>query len=456
MPIISTIDAETLVNQGLLSPANSDGVRRIHKRRLNRSSDEENQHLPLSPVSTISSSSQSDSDLYTTIPEELVSLATIKYLGYNDQMAAQIWSKWTAQAPGIPVPESISLGPFELRFIQHIVGYSFGHRGDLDSDTDSDDDAKWNEVMDRSGINNETQRAIMDPVFRQVRLTESCQFWIQDTVEMRYEVLQEVQAASREREQMIQRAASRPGGSASHGTSRGGASSRSVSETLRTTPGFSPHTAMSEAALSATNAPGSITLYRGMKKSLLDDLFDSSGNLDNIRTLSSLPQTDFSGNLNAYYFAVDRDVAIHYASYTKRRGEGCPVVLVHATFKNSTIESLPETKLQRLYWPSEDWKRLVFLSRKNRKIPSELRKFNQAALIIGTIAGKPNSVYARLNHHTEITGEFVFKNSAGRNAIQYVFLNPDGEELMEKAELKVFPLTSAEFNKWHRESRQSP
>ncbi|PKK50894.1 hypothetical protein CI102_3104 [Trichoderma harzianum] len=371
--------------------------------------------------------------MYTTIPEELVSLATVKYLGYDDQTATQVWSKWIVKAPGNPVPESVSFDQFDLRFIDHVVAYSYALRGELDTDTD--DDTQWIQVMNRCGINEDTQTAIMDPVFRQVRLTETCQFWIRNTVELRYEALQEVQAASREREQLIQRAAVRPGGSGSQG--------------------FSQDTAMSAAALRAANAPGSLTIYRGTEKFRLDRLFDSNGNVDNIETLSSRPPTDFCGKASAYYFAVDRDVAIKYACYAKRRSDISSLVIVHATFKNSTIESLSEAEMQRVYWPSEEWKRIIFWSRRGKKLPSDLHKYRQASLIIGTIAGKPNTVYTNLDHHDEIPEEFVLKNSAGRNAVQYVFLNDEGEELLGKAEIKVFPLTSAEFHRYHREAQQN-
>lgn len=52
--ILTPDDAVNLQASGLASPPLYDGTRRIHKRRLNRSSDEEEQHLPLTPTSTAS------------------------------------------------------------------------------------------------------------------------------------------------------------------------------------------------------------------------------------------------------------------------------------------------------------------------------------------------------------------------------------------------------------------
>ncbi|KAL6817198.1 hypothetical protein J3E69DRAFT_375013 [Trichoderma sp. SZMC 28015] len=385
----------------------------------------------------------------STLPDQLVSLATIKYLGYDDETASQIWNKWVAQAPGVdPVPEFIPFHQFELTFMDYIVGYSYGHRYDSDLNAHDDDDAKWQKCMDRCGINKDTRDAIMDPVFRRTRLTETCIFWIRNTIELRYEALKSsLQGASREVEQAS------PEGSTSQGTPREEIDARSDSETIRKTPWVSQDTAMSEAALCATNAPGSLTLYKGVEKSRLARLFDSNGNLDNAQVLSSRSPTDFDGKTSAYYFAVDRDIAIEYAAFTKRRSDRSPVVIVHATFKKSTIESLSKNEMQRLYWPSSEWKRLVFFSRRMKRLSPDLKKFNQVSLIIGNVSARPCLAYVKMECHTEITQDMVLKNAAGRNAVQYAFLNDEGEELFEKAELKVFPITTEEFSRWYREAQ---
>ncbi|KAL7786840.1 hypothetical protein V8C43DRAFT_324191 [Trichoderma afarasin] len=384
----------------------------------------------------------------STLPDQLVSLATIKYLGYDDETASQIWNKWIAQAPEAdPVPEIIPIYQFELTFMDYIVGYSYGHghRYDPELNANDDDDAKWYDCMDRCGINKDTQGAIMDPVFKRTRLTEACVFWIRNTIELRYEALKSsIQEASRDSLE----------GSASHDTSREGADARFDSETLRMTPWVSQDTAMSEAALCATNAPGSLTLYKGMDRSRLTRLFDRNGNLDDTRALSSRSPTDFDGRTSAYCFAADRDVAIESAAFTKRRSDRTPVVIVHATFKKSTIESLSKNEMQQLYWPSSEWKRLVFFSRRMKRLPPDLKKFNQVSLIIGNASARPSLAYVKMECHTEITQNMVLKNAAGRNAVQYAFLNDEGEELFEKAELKVFPITTGEFSRWYREAQE--
>ncbi|KAL6872962.1 hypothetical protein J3F83DRAFT_594612 [Trichoderma novae-zelandiae] len=451
MPILSPRDKEALASQGLLSPASSEGTIRIHKRRLNRSSDEENAHLPLPPSPASSTSLMALLDAFSTIPEELVSLATVKYLGYNDEAATEIWDRWVARFPrGQPISE---LEPVLSKpFLDPIIGFSYGRR-ELDVDDDSND-GKWFECMDQCGINQITQTAIMDPVYNRVRLTRSCLYWIRDTIELRYRALKEVQEASRQRDQEIQRAALRPGGSASqqHGATGSQTGHRSISETIRMAPGISRDSAMSKATLrAATNAPGSITLYKGVDTARIRQLFDENGRIKKINVLASPPPTDFCGRDIGFYFTVERDIAVLYSCWAKARSNSSSVVIVHATIQNSTIESLSERELQRVYWPSEEWKRLLFESRNLNKLPSDLRKFKLASLVIGTTASKPNWVYAGMDSHNEITERMVLKTKDGRSVVQYVFRNEDGEDLLaEKADIKVYAMTTKEHETWHQ------
>ncbi|RFU76541.1 hypothetical protein TARUN_5705 [Trichoderma arundinaceum] len=189
MSILQPEDKRALVNQGLLLLDTPKDTQRIHKRRLTRNSNVEYSHLPLN----------SEPDMFVTIPEELVSLATIQYLGYGEESATHIWNRWIASAPGYYVPESDPA--FGTPFIDAIIGYS-DRRYDID--TCDEDDEKWHECMNRCGIDRDTQNAIMNPAFKRIRLTESCLFWIRDTIELRYLALLEVQKASHERSRAIE------------------------------------------------------------------------------------------------------------------------------------------------------------------------------------------------------------------------------------------------------------
>jgi hypothetical protein len=432
--ILTPDDAATLQESGLASLPMSDGTRRLHKRRLNRSSDEEEQHLPLSPESLASSA-----DSFVSIPEHLISLATLEHLGYNTETARRIWEHWCKLPHGEPgsVWEDIYK---DVPFIE----VAQGHIDHL-MDSCDPDDAQWTHCMDLYGVNSELQQAIMDPKFRQYRLTESCKFWVQDTFQLRYRGLQAVQETSRERDMASQREASRPEQSRSVGPSQ-----RLISDSLRMLPWLSRETGLSQAATSAANAPGNMTLYKGTDQALLSSLFDAYGRVDFGCFISRRP-SDFSARHSAdIYFAVDREVAEYYAFYAKRRSVCSAAVIVQMTIPHSVIESLSEPDIQRVYWPSTQWKSIVFHCRRAKKLPADLRKFQRAKLVIGTICRKPTVVITNLGSANEITEGMVLKTRDGRNAVQYVFKGDDGDALLEgTSTVEVFPFTSREFAMWY-------
>ncbi|OTA04020.1 hypothetical protein A9Z42_0045660 [Trichoderma parareesei] len=191
------------------------------------------------------------------IPRELVSLATIKYLGYNDEAAADIWGRWTARFPsGQPQELEPVLGK---PFLNPIIEFSY-YRFDLDAD--DGDDSKWLDCMGQCGINQATHTAIMDPVYKRVRLTRSCLHWLRDTMKLRYRALKEVLEA---RERGVSAMPPERPASQQHGAPTAGP------------PGVSTDFAMSEAALFAV--PAMTTLYKSVDTASIPHLFDKDGNV---------------------------------------------------------------------------------------------------------------------------------------------------------------------------------
>ncbi|KAJ5415076.1 hypothetical protein N7465_003771 [Penicillium sp. CMV-2018d] len=273
------------------------------KRHEKEVRDEEEQRLPLNPVS-ISSSSNS----LVSIPDHLVSLAALEHLAYNSETATRIWEYWTNWPPGEPKRETDDTDDGFL-----FIDVAEGHL-DNSPDTCAENDAEWFHCMNLYGINRELQEAIMDSKFRSIRLTESCKFWIWDTFQLRNRALHAVQEASRERDMASRREASRPGQSSSVGSGR-----RSISGSLRIVPWLSRETALSEAATTAASrAPGHATIYKGIDQPRITGLFDDNGNV-NFGCLISPSRCDFSARQADLYFALDREVAEHYACYIKRR-----------------------------------------------------------------------------------------------------------------------------------------
>lgn len=186
----------------------------------------------------------------------------------------------------------------------------------------------------------------------------------------------------------------------------------------------------------------------------MNGFFDDSGAIVAWQKMFSSPPTDFLGSQAGFYFTVQRDIAEYYACYGKRRDDVQSVVIVHVIVPNCKVECLSTTQLQKTYWPSEEWKNLVWHCRNAKKLPSQLRKFKQASLIVGTIAKKSNRVYNDMDSFAQIDERCVLKTKDGRNAVQYVFHDDEGHEFLEElaqGSVTVHPVTTTEFTQWQEE-----
>ncbi|KAJ9268253.1 hypothetical protein DTO212C5_5700 [Paecilomyces variotii] len=457
--ILAPLDSADLLNRGLLGPGRTTGSHRLHKRRLNRSSDEENRDIPLD----VSLSSPAVDDAFAMIPVALISYETLVYVGLSEAKATELWRQWInwpAQGPRRETDRDD--GGWVVTFKDFIIG-SFENRVDAADDNDQE----WRACLNACGIAVDVQDAIMDPRFKYLRLSESCLYWINDTVKMRYAGLEDIQRSSREREMQLRRAATRPGanqgwrqGSEPNITTESPSSAsqgqRSVSGfQQQNTPGIGPDIWGSTSAIAARNAPGHTVLFKGLDQGRIAGLFDEAGTLDRISTLLSSAPSDFSGTRSLFYFTPDHQVAEYYAAYAKRRANCESVVIVCLRIPNAAIENLSAPDIQRIYWPSNEWKELIWRCRTVKSLPSYLRKYRQAILVIGTVSRKPNSVYRAMDSWQQVTERCLLRvGPSGQNnpAVQYVF---SGEEegcefLIENGarNIKVFPYPQSELEAW--------
>ncbi|KAH7233387.1 hypothetical protein BKA59DRAFT_535316 [Fusarium tricinctum] len=444
--ILAPGDAAHLMSMGLAGPSNN-GMRKVHKRRLNRSSDEENSHIPLS------TNPRSRPDAFATIPDKLLSKETIVYLGFNRDKATEIWNGWN-NWPASPPRREIDPddGGLEVTFLDWVKG-----RVSYSNDVWEDDTAAWLNCMQSWGIATELQHAIMDQHFKSIRLTGTCAGWVRDTIKMRYAGLEDIQRASKERERANPPiiAASSASGSGSRQGLSATSSGRSFSGMQRDAlPGIPIDSCSSTQAIASQNAPGMTVLYKGMDQARTHGLFDSQGNLNDISVLDSPPRTDFSKNRSLYYFTPNFDVAKRYAGWAKRRDGVQSVVVIRMAIRNSVIESMPQGKLQRVFWPSSEWKELIWRCRTKRPPSKELTKYGAAILIIGTIANKPDKYYYNYSSPEQLTEDCVLMTDgpAGqRPAIQFVFSSePEGEALLTdeaRSTIELFYFSTAELEK---------
>ncbi|KAF7551665.1 hypothetical protein G7046_g7652 [Stylonectria norvegica] len=208
--LLAPLDADDLISRGLVSKPDGNSIRRIHKRRLNRHSDMEFKHISLDV--SVESDAASDVLGFTTIPDELISRATVAFLGFSDAKADHIWNAWTIQLSSSSQretdakdtlslhnasPSMIFLG-LQFRFVAFITDTL-----ETTPDVTSDDDADWVRAMEGYGLNAETQRSILDPRFKYLRRRRSCLYWIQVMIRMRFNTLKETRSASLSRQDAL-------------------------------------------------------------------------------------------------------------------------------------------------------------------------------------------------------------------------------------------------------------
>ncbi|KAF7880072.1 uncharacterized protein EAF02_007709 [Botrytis sinoallii] len=280
------------------------------------------------------------------MPEFLESQETIEWLGWTPDKAAEIWDAWKITKSTEDQQGTI----FEVEFISKVLGY-------IPRQVLEDSSSDWEEHMRVWGISEELIAAIMDVEFTDVRCTKSAQYWVTETMEIRYLSLERIKEESDQRT-------------------------------------INNHTINPSVASSAvprnTRVPGLQTLFKAIST---ERLKYRDGKI-NVGSLVSEGATDFRGYGAALYFAPDYQVADQYRQYIRRRAETTRALVIQLTLPNSWIEALPP--------PCDGIRRS--LEKSGTYLSPRLRYdrrheiYSQFALIIAPIAHSPNKAIARLEN----------------------------------------------------------
>ncbi|TGO42257.1 hypothetical protein BHYA_0010g00170 [Botrytis hyacinthi] len=368
-PIFHPTDADALTRAGHLKPA--------HGRRREVSS-----HLMSEEyISSLS------------VPDLLVSPETLIYLGWGSQKAGEIWSRWreikeAETEDGQEVIEMEFLGFVLERYVPE-VNISDGREACI-------------EQMELWGLAGELINCIMASAFEDVRMTETIQYWVRDTMSIRYLGLEGLQKNSARRDERRR-----------NGTEDGGSEIR---------------TAVAKAP--SSTVPEHTILYKAISSTRVAYLSD--GSID-IESLASLPPTDFRGRIFApIYFTPSLSVAKVYRGYVRSRTSS-PALMIQMIVPNSFIKALPP-----YVCPFGDlWKQVVYTCRGGANLRGTMARIHSHALIIAPIAKGDNNAIARLRDWREVTLNNVMHVDEEK-AIQYVFQAESVfRELEEVCELSV-------------------
>ncbi|OBT87696.1 hypothetical protein VE02_04053 [Pseudogymnoascus sp. 03VT05] len=305
----------------------------------------------------------------------IVSFETLPYVGLSTSKAEELWSRWTHWERGEYDPRR-ETGPDDggltVMFDDFIVGWLVTNR----VDAVGDDDDEWRKCLDACGIDTAIQDAIMDPNFNSLRRSKSCLYWAKETTEMRYRGLSETQ--------------------------------RTISNPQQPN---TPKTNFNNWPPLTT--PGYTTLYNAVDRAQITNLLDQSGKLSRPETLLSSTPSDFSGTRSLYYFTPDHGLARYQAAYAKRRAPRESIAIISFLIPNTAIETLSPQEIQRVLYPSNDWKELFWRSPKQKPFPPHLRKYRDATLVIGTMAYGADALYQHVFSGEEGGRDFLTEHVEG-------------------------------------------
>lgn len=288
------------------------------------------------------------------------------------------------------------------------------------------------------GLTEELIEAIMAPEYADLRMTESAQVWTIDTMGWRWRALVGIQDASRER--LRRKHGVRDAGGGYH-IKRGGAE-RGVEE--GPTEGEKPSEGRSR-----TKGLGYTLLWRGQDLKYLERVIDADGKYHLWKMSSTLP-SDFRGigGSSVLHFTPQRRVAEKYAQYAQRRSGCSGVGLVWMRVPNELIEK-NEPVVQQY---GDEWKKIVFASRRGERLSQELKALQRKSLFIGPICRNEDMAISQLDswrgisveknvmHINKPIWDFERKEWASetRPATRYVFNGDDlVQELEEAATLRI-------------------
>ncbi|PHH68229.1 hypothetical protein CDD82_713 [Ophiocordyceps australis] len=198
-PVIDPRDAPFLEAAELLTPVDSRGFRKIHKRRLREGSNREYFYMSYKGSKAIT-----EELLLETIPENRVSQAALEYMGYDAETAAIIWRRWlywmeksqTCQGSLIDIDEDDSIqfiecAAWHIHFFLETT--ELNHEG-------KDDDGIWNDCFDICGIGQKLRdESMLLCDFQKHGGAEACLEWLKKKIFGRYQDLGRIQEESRGR-----------------------------------------------------------------------------------------------------------------------------------------------------------------------------------------------------------------------------------------------------------------
>lgn len=274
----------------------------------------------LNPSSPVSPIQQNEAE----VPEYLHSIETLEIMGFNHNVAYDIWSRYITGDPD---------SPFDFMDYAHArIKFSDRIPGGLSTSED------WDDIMTKLGINCTLRAAILVPGFDDIRGTASCKHWIWEAMKMRFEALDNlIDDISCEYER------------------------RKAAEAGDREDNRDPPASLTEAPASLD---GHSMLWRACTKPAAESCANAPQRLK-FPSMTVYPG-DFEGH--RIYFTPQYQTANRFAAYLKHLASLAEIALLQIAVPNDFIETLSKNYLFSDGPSSSAWREVVWHHRRGRPL----------------------------------------------------------------------------------------
>lgn len=310
---------------------------------------------------TLSESSSPDqSEGSIEVPTVIESLETLQFLGFTPEAGRRILARFEDASDLMEDPYLLDFAKGQIRSVP-------------DVGCPEDD---WNGAILAMGITQTLSDKILDPEFRDLRLTQNASYWVRDTIEAKFLFLTSLDSnilglrASAQGPVSLQARLERSKKSS-------GASSQAQKHKAEQEP--QPQ-AISDTELMLLKGGDYARLQKAIK---LDTDLTAINRIQNVG--SALPG-DFAGLTTGLYLTTQRQLAYQYASYARKRLEtangenpiavGILQVVVPRDLTAGAVDIHGETRI---------WQEFVWNHRLQRQTPSHLRWIDDAPVVMGPV-----------------------------------------------------------------------
>jgi len=369
-----------------------DTITRIKNQGPNLITDEQNGSRKVSlslisiPGSRSSSDSMTDEPAFIDIPVRLESASTFEFLCYTAEKSKQIF-------------DAFVLKQEVTRTTLSIKGYARKHTTHFCDEAEDTADG-WVAAMKEAGIKNEIQAALMKKEHEKIRKTCTLSNWIETVIETNYLTLVDMNA------RILCEV-----GEPANIPSRGGGEDE---YTIPQMPG------------------GHLALFKSVDFARAAGCISEDGTID-LAQLESYGPTDFARR-GGLYFTHQLWVARHNSALIN---DMCPVSDRRTLEIHVPLAHFDEVKTWDLKPDEDDFKRLLYFSRRNETYPKDLsRKRAAHGIIQGPIAHTHTVAFGKMTSWEQVTDKNILREDdeeggAMKLAKQYVWIKDSAVEQLQ-------------------------